>query len=136
MSNAFCRYKKDNHDKLNLEGLDQRQMEEYRNELDAQRDKILARGTNYGKKRKSRDGDSSSSKSDSDSRTRRKSKKSKKRHKRKRDRNHRRDHTADSTDDSRQGRKKKAKKEPQGNESDGSHYRLSNFFKQGSDDDE
>ena len=40
-------YKKDNEDKLNLSGADQKKMEEYRKELDAQRDKILSRGLNH-----------------------------------------------------------------------------------------
>lgn len=40
-------YKKDNVDKLNLEGVDAKKMEEYRQQLDAERDKILARGTNH-----------------------------------------------------------------------------------------
>ena len=41
-------YKKDNEDKLNIEGLDQKKMDEYRKELDEQREKLLTRGTNHG----------------------------------------------------------------------------------------
>ena len=97
-------YKKDNEDKLNLEGVDQKKMEEYRQQLDAERDKFLARGTNYkgsgekkkkSKKRKRRhhhkdrdSGDSSESDSDDssdDDKRRKKHKKRKKKHK-KRDR--------------------------------------------------
>jgi hypothetical protein len=150
-------YKKDNGDKLNLEGVDQKQMEEYRRELDAERDSRLARGTNHGqtskrKKKKTRQDDDAASDTDSDDdsrRRRRKHKKQKKKHKRKKERKrHRDDSDSDSdtnsqsetsdSDSKRKRRKKKHKKkrEAEDNQSDGSHYRLSNFFTQGSDNDE
>lgn len=135
-------YKKANEDKLNLEGMDHRKMEEYRRELDEQRDRILARGTNHtDKKKRNRNDQESSGDSDSDSRERRRKhrKRHKKKHKRKRDKSHRDKDSDSDSEESRRKRKKKLKKkkkEKDGGESDGSHYRLSSFFKQGSDDGE
>lgn len=43
-------YKKDNHDKLNLEGVDTKKMAEYRAQLDKDRDRRLARGTTHKSK--------------------------------------------------------------------------------------
>lgn len=139
-------YKKDNEDKLNLEGADQRKMEEYRRELDRQRDQLLARGRNHEakkknkkkkskkKRRRSRDDDSISGSgssdyyssdeddysSDEDSR-RRKRKRSKKRKKK-----HHRKHKKKSS-------KRRGGDDEDGNNSDGSHYRLSKFFDENSD---
>ena len=136
-------YKVDNSDKLNLEGADQKQMEEYRKELDAQRDAILSRGLNHKKKK--------------DGKKSKKSKKvKKKKHsKKKRRRDDRSDPDSDSdndssdesptsseeSDDSRKHKRKKHKKrkkdkkkkkkrrnESDSEDSEGSHYRLSNFF--------
>lgn len=141
-------YKKDNHDKLNLEGVDQKEMEEYRRELDTERDSRLARGTNHNntkkKKKKRRQDDSSSVDSDDDysdesRRRRRKHKKHKKKHKRSKKEGDD-DSANDSGDDSRRKRRKKKHKkkrdEAGDGDSDGSAYRLSNFFTQGSDDDD
>jgi hypothetical protein len=141
-------YKKDNEDKLNLEGMDQKKMEEYRAQLDKERDKRLARGTNHKqekkkkskkkKKRSRRRDDSSSDSSDSEESHRRH-----KKHKKKRKRKHRKhrddsgslaesDSSNDSSDMERRQkhkRKKKRKKESKDDDdSDGSHYRLSKFF--------
>lgn len=127
-------YKKDNEDKLNLEGLDQRKMEEYRRELDAQRDKILSRGINHKKKKKKKkhdDRSSDSSSSSDDSRRRRKKRHKKKKRKRKK-RHDSDDDSSSSEDEQRRRRKrkkhKKKQREKEGEESDGSHYRLSTFF--------
>ena len=144
-------YKKDNEDKLNLEGVDQKKMEEYRRELDAERDKRLSRGTNHGSKKKkkrkkhsSSDDDSSSSEDD----RKHKKKKHKKKKDRKRRKHRRRDSDSDSdssSSDSENERKRKKKKKKKksskkddnsGGESDGSHYRLSKFFNGESDSDD
>jgi hypothetical protein len=49
-------YKKDNSDKLNLDGMDEKKMEEYRQQLDSERDRLLARasGHDHAKKPKKR----------------------------------------------------------------------------------
>lgn len=149
-------YKKDNSDKLNLDGLDQKQMEEYRQQLDAERDRRMAGLTadkKPKKKRKSKkkkhkrrrrdddsgissDSDESSTESES-SEERRRRRKHKKKHKHGKKKRHHSD-----TDESEEDRKKKKKSKKQankkekdgGDESDGDHYRLSNFFAEGSDD--
>jgi hypothetical protein len=73
-------YKKDNQDKFEFAGLDQKKMEEYRRELDKEREKILSRGINRGSKKKIAESSEGSESSDSDSR--RNKKKSKPKHKR------------------------------------------------------
>ena len=84
-------YKKDNEDKLNISGLDQKKMEEYRKQLDAQREKILSRGLNHKKDKKKKQEDDDSDDSDGDGAGRKKrsrkhsSKSSKKKRKRRRD---------------------------------------------------
>lgn len=128
-------YKKDNEDKLNIEGVDQQKMEEYRQQLDAERDKILARGTNHSrhnekkksskskKKRKSSDAsrrhddsdsdsDSSTSSEDHHKRKRKHKKKGKKRHKRRhrRDDDHSDSDKSDSESEERKRRRKRSKK--------------------------
>jgi hypothetical protein len=151
-------YKKDNSDKLNLEGVDQKKMEEYRAQLDKEREARLARGTNHGKKSSSSNKKSSkrrdhySSEEDDISEEREEKRKARKKHKKKHKKKHRRhdDHSCESLDDDdsssctsddRRRRKKKKKhhkhdknKDESGNESDGSHYRLSKFFNQGSEE--
>mmetsp|Transcript_2364 Transcript_2364/g.6234 ORF Transcript_2364/g.6234 Transcript_2364/m.6234 type:complete len:185 (+) Transcript_2364:122-676(+) len=142
-------YKKDNEDKLNLDGLDQRKMEEYRAQLDKERDTILARGkNNRGSKKKKKkkrrrddDDDDSSDSDDSDSedsrrrRRRRKKKKSKKR-------KHGSDSDDSSDDSSRRHKKRKSKKKKKKSRKsddasdDGSAYRLSKFFDNDASDDE
>jgi len=159
-------YKKDNEDKLNLEGMDQKKMEEYRQQLDAERDKILARGTNHKpkkreekkkskskKKKRRQHSDSSDIESDDSSDDDRKRKKSKKKRKKKHKKRHRHrdgegsdsgtdddkdDSSASADTDDSSGhqkrkrkskrKKKKRRKENGGDDSDGSHYRLSKFF--------
>lgn len=137
-------YKKDNEDKLNLEGVGQQKMEEYRRELDAEREKRLARGLNHGgkkdkkKKKKKHHSESEDSSDSDDERRRRKHKK----HKKKKDRKKRRQHGSDSDESSDKLKKKKKKKKSKsdnkdsGEESDGSHYRLSKFFTAGSSSDD
>merc|ERR1719506_29726 len=68
-------YKKDNHDQLNLEGVDVKKMAAYRAQLDKDRDKRLARGTQHHGKRKS--SSSSSKKKGGSSRSKKKDKKRK-----------------------------------------------------------
>lgn len=147
-------YKKQNEEHLNLEGMDQKKMEEYRAQLDKEREKRLARGRNHKedkkkksskkkkKKKSSRRHDDSSSDSDSsdddseDSRDRRHRHKHKRKRKRKR---HHHKHSDSSSYDSessderrkhkrKKKRKKESSKKDDGNDSDGSHYRLSKFF--------
>ena len=62
-------YKKDNQDKLEITGVDQRKMEEYRRELDKEREKILSRGLNHGGGKKSKGGSSNSDDDDDSSRS-------------------------------------------------------------------
>jgi hypothetical protein len=148
-------YKKDNEDKLNIEGLDQKKMEEYRKQLDEQREKLLHRGTNHrdmdkkSKKKKKRkhhkrhedsySDDSSNSSDDSSSSDRKK-----KKHRKRKKKSSRRDYdsySSDSRDYDRKRSSKKRKKDKRkkktddgsGSGSDG--YRLSAFFNKGSDDD-
>ena len=144
-------YKQDNEDKLNLDGLDQKKMEEYRRELDAEREKILSRGLNHGASKKKKKKRSSSSSSDDDS-SEEDRKRRKKKHKKKKKRKHRKrgdsdSESEDSDSDSSRGRRRKSKKKKKkkksdkkddkgSDESDGSHYRLSKFFTAGSDDDD
>lgn len=149
-------YKKDNQDKLDISGLDQKQMEQYRKELDEERDKKLNRGLNHegGKKKKDRkkkrrrrdeESDESSTDESDDSRRHRKKQKKKKRTSRKK---HRRRHRSDSSssgedssdDDSRRKkhRKKKRRKPKKNDKKEGMDdgYRLSNFFTKGSESDD
>mmetsp|Transcript_1591 Transcript_1591/g.3419 ORF Transcript_1591/g.3419 Transcript_1591/m.3419 type:complete len:270 (+) Transcript_1591:199-1008(+) len=155
-------YKKDNEDKLNLAGVDQKKMDAYRKELDEQRDKMLTRGTNHKKegkgdkkskkkkKRKHRrrddsyssDSDSSDYYSIDDGRKSHKQKKQKKRsskHDRKKSSRRYDSDSYDSDDDRKKSskhKKKKDKKKKRGDDgsSSGDSYRLSSFFTKGSDD--
>ena len=154
-------YKKDNEDKLDLVGLDQKKMEAYRKELDEQRDMLLTRGTNHQKevkggrkakkKRKkkhkrhddshSSDSGSSDDYSSDDGRRSHKRKKYKKRSNRKRSsRRYDSDsYDSDSEDNRKKSSKHKKKKDRKRGKSDeeggGDSYRLSSFFTKGSDDD-
>lgn len=91
-------YKKDNEDKLQIEGLDQKKMEAYRKELDEQREKWLTRGLNHKK--------------DKDDKDEKKSKKKKKRkHKsRRHDDSYSSDSDRSDDDSTDSGRKHKRKK--------------------------
>jgi hypothetical protein len=157
-------YKKDNHDQLNIEGLDTKQMEDYRKQLDAERESRLARGTNHKsekskkskkksskhkkRRRKSREEDedsetsSSESEDSSDSSSRKRKRHSKKKKRKKKQHHHRQEESSDSSSEDEERRKHKRKKRRKhkkksskdnkdGDESDGSHYRLSKFFDQG-----
>ena len=128
-------YKKDNSDKLNLEGVDQKKMEEYRAQLDREREDRLARGTNHKKdskkkKKKSYDSDSS----EEDRKRKRKKRKKKKHRRRDDDDSSSSDSESSASDESRRKhkrkrhKKKKKKADGGGEDSDGSHYRLSKFF--------
>jgi hypothetical protein len=136
-------YKKDNEDKLNLEAVDTKKMDDYRRTLDAERDQLLSRGRNHAKekkKKKKRRRDDSSDDSSSDSDHHKHKKHKKKRKKKKKYRHRRDDYSSDSSSASsseerrrRHKRKKKSKKsrkekDSDGEKSDGSHYRLSKFF--------
>lgn len=142
-------YKKDNHDKLNLDGLDQKQMDEYRQQLDAERDKRMAGGTvdkkkkkgKKSKKRKKRTRDEESSEGSSvyessseSSDERRRRRKHKKQHKHKKDRRHASDDEENDEDRKKKRKHSKSKNKEGDDESDGDHYRLSNFFAERSDD--
>lgn len=141
-------YKKDNSDKLDIEGVEKKEMEAYRKELDEQRESILSRGINHGGgKKKSKRKKKYSDDSDSDD-SRRRSKKRRRKHKKKKQRKHHRhssesdDSSSDSDDseDSRRRRKQKKKKKKHKRKSDkkdegeDERYRLSNFFTQSSED--
>lgn len=143
-------YKKDNQDKLDIVGAEEKKMQAYRKELDEEREQRLARGTNHGafskkKKRKKR--------SDSDSDEERQSKKKRKKHKKRKHRRHYSSSTesgdssdSDSEDSRAAARKRKHKrkkkkskrksdKKEEEEEAQDERYRLSNFFTQGSDED-
>lgn len=146
-------YKKDNHDKLNLSGADQQKMEEYRKELDEQREKMLAaRGnanqannkTKKKKKKRSKYESSDSDSSDSSEEERRR-KKHKRNKKRKKKHNRRRDEESDSessisSDEERRRKKKKRKKSKKKEDVDGEpeddRYKLSSFFTKSDDNDD
>ena len=150
-------YKKDNEDKLNISGLDQKKMEEYRKELDAERDKRLNRGLNHKddkksskRKKKKRhrysDSDSSDYSSDDDGRRSHKRKKHRKKSSKHDRKKHSRRYDSDrSSYDSEDDRKKKSSKHKKRKEkkrkrtsddgsSSGDSYRLSSFFNKGSGD--
>jgi hypothetical protein len=145
-------YKKDNEDKLDISGLDQKKMEAYRKELDEQREKMLTRGLNHKdeKKKKSKksskrsrhskysdESDSYSDDSSDDSGRKRKRKK----HKRKKSSRRYDSDSYDSEDDRKKSSKHKKKKDNKRRKksgddgsSSGDSYRLSSFFTKGSDD--
>lgn len=143
-------YKKDNKDKLNLSGMDQKKMEEYRTQLDNERDQRLARGSNHPKKRKNRqretndryhDNNNNNDDSDDDSSDDRKRKrKSKKYKKTKKKRSKKYDDPSESDIDSseeeakhQKEKNKKSKKAikhkvTKNKKEEDDRYRLSNFF--------
>jgi hypothetical protein len=147
-------YKKDNEDKLNISGLDQKKMEEYRKQLDAERDTRLNRGLNHKEDKKSSkrkkkkrhrysDSDSSDYSSDDDARRSHKRKK----HRKKSSKHDRKKHSRrydtdsyDSDDDRKKSSKQKKRKEKKrkrtsdDGSSSGDSYRLSSFFNKGSGD--
>jgi hypothetical protein len=128
-------YKKDNEEHLNMEGVDLKKMEEYRKQLDSERDQLLSRGRNHSKKKKKDD-------ESSDSESHRRHKKHKKKKRRKHRHSRRDDDSSDSSDsdgssdDRRRKHKRKHKKSKKkskskssdGEDSDGSHLKLSKFF--------
>ena len=136
-------YKKENEDKLDIVGQDKKQMEAYRKELDADREKRLRRGLNHGAKIKD-DDESSDDSSRRRSSKKHKRKKDRKKHSRKKDRKNKRsryDSDSDSEDyssesDSDRRHKKKKSKKHKSKRSDDDKYRLSSFFTKCSDDDD
>jgi hypothetical protein len=145
-------YKKDNHDKLNLSGMDQQKMEEYRKELDKERDQRLARGSNHQKKshtskRKHSDDDDDDDDNDTDDEDPKRKRKSKK-HKKSKKKSKKKKYDSsesdtDSSDEERRRKKKSNKKSKKSSkraegkdEPEDDRYRLSNFFNAtGSDSD-
>jgi hypothetical protein len=93
-------YKKDNEDKLDIVGVDQKKMDAYRRELDEQRDKILSRGLNHG----------GGSKKDDKKKSSKKKKKRRHRHSSSDTDEHSSDDDDDSEDDDSRGRKHGAKR--------------------------
>lgn len=132
-------YKKDNHDKLNLDESNEQEMELYRRKLDEQRDRLLARKSDKKKKKKkkrrrrdseeSSSDDSSDSSDDDDDDDDKKLKKKHKRKHKKRKHKHREQTSSESEDSSRRQRKKHKSKKSK--ESD--HYKLSKFFSEGNE---
>ena len=146
-------YKKDNHDKLNLSGADQQKMEEYRKELDEQREKMLAaRGStnqtnNKSKKKKKKRSKYESSDSDStDSSEEERRRKKHKRNKKRKKKHRRRDEDSDSessfsSEEERRRKKKKRKKSKKkeddvDDEPEDDRYKLSSFFTKGDENDD
>jgi hypothetical protein len=141
-------YKKDNEEQLNMEGVDSKKMEEYRKQLDSERDQLLSRGRNRSKKKKKRSRDDDSDDESSDSESHRRHKKHKKKKKRKHRHSKRDEDSSDSSDSDdskddkrrkhkrkhKKSKKKSKRKSSDGEDSDGSHYRLSKFFDQGKGD--
>jgi hypothetical protein len=143
---TWDQYKKDNQDKFEFAGLDKKKMEEYRRELDKEREKILSRGVNRASKKKESSDGSDSSESD-DARSKKKNK-----HKHKREMRHhdkrssrkrinkhkkRKKYDSSSAEDSDRERRKRKKSnsrrksDDDKNEGKGSAddaYRLSSFF--------
>jgi hypothetical protein len=135
-------YKKDNHDKLNLSGIDQQKMEAYRKELDEQREKLLATRGNGDKKKKKKekrhrrkylssdsdDSDDSSEDTERKPRARKKEKKRKKKHSR------RQNYSSDDSSSTSEGERKKKKKRHKKSKSkevepvEDNRYKLSSFF--------
>jgi DNA polymerase sigma len=137
-------YKKDNHDKLNLDETNEQEMELYRRKLDEQRDRLLARKSikpkKKKKKRKRRKEDESTDESTSEdssesSGDQKKHKKKQKRKLKKRKHKHRDSSSSDSEseDSSRKHRKKHHRHKSKSNESDDNHYKLSQFFSEGTE---
>jgi len=131
-------YKKVNQDKLDISGFDRKQMEEYRRDLDRERERILRRGRNHSdKKHKRRQNTDSDSESESDSQST--SNKSKRKSRSKKHKKSRRSDKSDRVDKKHRASCK---------ENNGSHkyrdkcsaqendaFRLSSFFNHESDSD-
>jgi hypothetical protein len=71
---TWDQYKQTNADKLNISGLDQKKMEEYRKQLDEERDARLKGGTNHRDKDRDKDKDEKKKHRKKDSRRKRKKK--------------------------------------------------------------
>ena len=119
-------YKKDNHDKLNLDTLDQKQMDDYRKQLDEERDRRMAGLPARGESNK-------------------KHAKKKKHHKKKRRRTHDNDDDSndetsdslksDSSDDNEHRRRRKHKKHRKHHEKKSRHHRSRRDNENDSSDD-
>lgn len=140
-------YKKDNEDKLDISGQDRKQMEAYRKELDADREKRLKRGLNHGAKEYDSEDESSTERKRSSKKH--KKKKDRKKH-RKKDRKHKRrkrygdpsssDYSSDDEGSGERNHRKKSsrrnkKHKSTKNDGDDDKYRLSSFFTKGSESD-
>lgn len=150
-------YKKANQAKMEGTNEQDLAMEEYRRQLDKERDDKLSRGRNREKKKKKKkkrddssssddDDDDSDSSSSSDDKKRKKRKK--KHHKKKRSRRKRDSDSSSSSDDDSEDsdqerkRKRRKKKHKRRRDKKGSsdedvnkeHYRLSTFFNEGDDE--
>jgi hypothetical protein len=135
-------YKVANADKLDLTGVDEKKMKEYRDQLDRERDNFLSRDV------RNKDG-----KDGKKSKKEKKEKKSKKHKKHKKDKKHKkskkrsRDDSSDddssasdsesSSESSEEKKEKKSKKNKKSSKSENKDdaYRLSSFFTKGSDED-
>ncbi|GAX22595.1 hypothetical protein FisN_14Hh228 [Fistulifera solaris] len=138
-------YKKDNHDKLNLDETNEQEMELYRRKLDEQRDRLLARKSVKSKKKKkkrrrrkedesSSDESTSEESSESSGDHKKHSKKKQKRKHKKRKHRHRESSSSDSeSDDSSRKRRKKHHRHRPKSEDDDKHYKLSQFFSEGAE---
>ncbi|KAG1686871.1 hypothetical protein DVH05_005869 [Phytophthora capsici] len=137
-------YKKENADKLDLNGNGEKEMKEYRKKLDAAREKKLAGTSSSKRSKKKRKKRSSSSSSDGSSsederrRSRHKSRKKKKKSKRRRRSSDSDDNDSDSDDDrsrrrKRSKRSKKSSSHRKDRDASPSPVRLSSFLQQSSD---
>ena len=110
-------YKKDNEDKLDNSNKEAKQMEAYRKELDAERDRKLAQAGSAGKRKvhieSSSESDSSNSDADSDSTNSERKKKRKKDKKEKKEKKKRKKEKKDKKEkkERREKKEKKARKE-------------------------
>lgn len=140
-------YKKDNEDKLDIVGQDQKKMEAYRKELDADRERRLKKGLNHGAKFRNSDesDDGSRSHRKSSKKYRKDRKKHSSKHRKKERKRRKRKYDSDSNsdeyssdDDSSSRRKKKRSKKHKKKSSvkdiDDDKYRLSSFFTKRSGD--
>ena len=93
-------YKKDNEDKLNITGVDQKKMEEYRKQLDEEREERLKGGVNRKKKEKRRHSDDDDDDDSDVDRKERRRKKSKKREKSRKKKSKKRRRYSSSDDES------------------------------------
>jgi hypothetical protein len=139
-------YKKDNEDKLNLEGVDEKKMQAYRQELDQDREKFLSRQQGaVAKKKKKRKSSDRKRKHSSKKKRKKKEYYRKKKHRKHYSDSDNGSYSSDSSsDDSRRRKRHKKKKrkdkERKSDKSSGEvmddRYKLSTFFTKDSDEEE